>query len=251
MGWHKFKSLTCAERGLFLQLLILCKMGSDNGHVCVSSMSELAATCSVHRSTCAKFVTKLAQMATVVVSKSRHGSLDIYIPKYVHWQGLTAKDVHNEMKSGVEKSTQKSRQAEQSRAEQSKPKQSSAPTTKLEKLNQYISSHQEQIRDKATIACGSFPGDGWIRTALAEMRDYVKDNEDNPKYTMERPGGRMLNWFKTAKKIQDEKKDREKNKFNVYRSDGTHFEDAPRRSGPGSDLTALGEVVKKITGGSE
>ena len=219
MGKDWFKSLTCAERGLFFQLLLLCKMGDDNGHICVSGMSDLASTCGLHRSTCAKFVTKLAHLSTLVVSKNQHGSLDIFLPKYVEYQEMTAQDVHKKMRNRVEKPTRKTRQREQTKPDQTRPEQTTAPLIieepkdnrkPIEKFNQWIEKNQaDDLTDMIKAALG-VTREGllhesewkWAKHQIDKMRVWIIGNPDKEK----KKWGRFIaNWLNTAASDMTEK----------------------------------------------
>lgn len=210
-----FKSLTCNERGLFLQLLIICKETLDNGHVIVSSFTELGARCGLHRTTCAKIAAKFDTTRTVVMSKDRHGSIDIYIPKYLEYQEMTTKDVVKMMRSNVEKPTPKSRQPEQSKPKQTKPNHSITrkprepkpedPRKPIQVLNDYIEKNQTTItafarpyRNISENECPSWFWD-WIKFEIDKMRGWIiAKSSDDPKYKITRPGGFMSGWLKRA-----------------------------------------------------
>ena len=97
-------SLSCAQRGLFLQLILMAKEG-ENSVVRTPSYSALALASGVDDSTCAKYLGKFADSGKIEVTKDEYGTLCIRIVKFDFWQGVTPnRDGRKRVVSDSEKS---------------------------------------------------------------------------------------------------------------------------------------------------
>jgi len=87
-----WKQLKAAGRGAVCEMLLMIKEQHDNGHLVVSSMSNLAAELSINRKVMSQLVTFLTTTGTLQVVKNDRHLLHLYFPKYIKWQKITVKE---------------------------------------------------------------------------------------------------------------------------------------------------------------
>lgn len=87
-----FLKLSCAERGLFMQLILDAKIQGGTGTVRYRSVTDLASSAALHRHTCGKFVANFATDKRIELRKDDSGVIEIIIPKYKYWQEVRGSD---------------------------------------------------------------------------------------------------------------------------------------------------------------
>ncbi len=120
------------QRGCYLQLLLLCKDGADNGHLCYKNVTELSVLLSIDVRTTRKVVTFLRQNCCINVPKSTDGLFRIFVPKYVFYQELDARDHAKHIQTKDVDSPPKSVLPDQTILNQTRPDQSKSETDSLD-----------------------------------------------------------------------------------------------------------------------
>lgn len=118
----KFVSLSMAQRGAYLQLLIAAKRGRDDGTVCYRNEAALGYDWGCDRKTCGKTLGILAEKSLCTYSQNGDGVILIEIPNYKQWQEIAVEEVREKSRKNPGKIP--STRAEQSRADQTRPDQS-------------------------------------------------------------------------------------------------------------------------------
>lgn len=105
-GW--FLGLSCLARGLWIQLIIAAKAGSETGQVWGKSWAQLGQRWGLSRETCAKNLRKFADAGKVSLQIEGNGTILITIHNYLLWQGIKgpkeAVELHRKRKKPCEKS---------------------------------------------------------------------------------------------------------------------------------------------------
>lgn len=125
------QSLSCNQRGLFLQLLIFGKRAGGLGVISGRSYSAMALRSGLDDSTCAKFLRKFANDGKIELTVSPNRVIKIVISNYEFWQGLKGeKGVHEKVseRRKLREDSPKIRRINKSQANksQSKPSNMSA-----------------------------------------------------------------------------------------------------------------------------
>ena len=122
MGEDWWKLANGLQRGCYLQLLLLCKDGADNGHLCYKNVTELSVLLSIDVRTTRKVVTFLEHNSCINAPECAEGLFRLFIPKYKFYQELDAKDHAKHIQSKAAKSPPKRVLPDQTRPD-SKPDQ--------------------------------------------------------------------------------------------------------------------------------
>lgn len=83
-----FVSLSCAQRGFFLQLIVLAKMWGDTGVITVKSCHALSQNVGLDGKTTRKFLGDFLSRGTLTLLSDGPKILSIKITNYEYWQGL-------------------------------------------------------------------------------------------------------------------------------------------------------------------
>ncbi len=121
MGEKWWKLANGVQRGCYLQLLLLCKDGADNGHLCYRNVMELSVLFSIDRRTTYKVLTFLSQNCCINVEYEDSGMVNIFIPKYKFYQDLDAKSHAKHIASKRAKPPRKSALLNQTKPDQTRP----------------------------------------------------------------------------------------------------------------------------------
>lgn len=82
-----FVSLSLAERGAWLQLIVYAKMNGDTGKIGVSSGAALGSVWGCDGKTSRKFLGNFHEASKIHLKETPHGSLEITIVNYKKYQG--------------------------------------------------------------------------------------------------------------------------------------------------------------------
>jgi len=130
-----FLSLTCNQRGVWLQLIILAKRNGDTGGFFVRNYSLLAQQVGCDRTNLAKILKYFHETDHIKISEAEKCCL-IEIPKYDYWQRLTEKEFQSQRGNTCVK-------AHKTKPNQTKPNQT--------KPNHSDTNQQDQIPYKEII----------------------------------------------------------------------------------------------------
>ncbi len=87
-----FLGLSNAQRGLWLQLICLAKLGGDSGRIAARGFASLAQQCGMDRATLQKTLRKFESDGRIELLSNPEGTLIVRIPSYQYYQSLRAKN---------------------------------------------------------------------------------------------------------------------------------------------------------------
>lgn len=281
-----YLSLSGLERGIFLQLIILCKLHRDDGKITVENYSQLGHMLGIERRTCARVVSRLvgkmllkltpkhekgpggAHVASSsMVELPQHGSkitdkvFVIEIPKYVFWQQLRR---WSDSKITEAKQENSRPRAEQKRSEQSIAEQTAnlnvdnsrkrmiVEPSGNQKLDSYRQWKLDNYDDLLKLS-EQYEKQGGIEWVKPHTQDIETDIIENPVKYLQIGGQKWLNWVKGWLKRSAEQNQTGNSGLKEPMSADEeeqhykqHRDNASTRGS--SDPTALGEAIKKATG---
>ena len=117
----EFLSLSMGQRGAYVQLIIACKNGRDDGMVSYRDGTALGSAWGCDRKTCGKVLGILAEKSLCTYTKNGSGVITIQLPNYKQWQEMTVDEVRQKRRKNVTKIP--SLRPDQIKADQSKAEQ--------------------------------------------------------------------------------------------------------------------------------
>lgn len=117
-----FTGLTCNQRGVWFQLLLLAKLHGDSGIFCYRSVAALSSVCGCDRGNLSKILADFHATNHIVLNRVGK-STQIEIPNYIKWQELKVSNPRADSGNTCEK-PRKSR-PEQTRADKKEYHESS------------------------------------------------------------------------------------------------------------------------------
>jgi len=90
-----FVSLSCTQRGIYLQLLLMCKDRGDNGTFSSRSYAALASDLGTDRRTLAYVLDIFVAMSRLSYTHGDKKTIVVHIPNYLKWQGIEQKTVRS------------------------------------------------------------------------------------------------------------------------------------------------------------
>lgn len=100
-----FVEMSCLERGIMLQLLLLCKIQGDSGTIRVRNWSHLAHDLGLNRKTLSRTASVFTQRKRIFTHITESGAIEITVPKYREYQELTSGQQVTARQRGVGKNT--------------------------------------------------------------------------------------------------------------------------------------------------
>lgn len=83
-----FVSLPAIGRAIFLQLIIVAKLGGDTGEICTRSIPTLATTCGTDRKTMWRWLGKFDLDRKIIIEEKSPTLIRLRIANYLKWQGV-------------------------------------------------------------------------------------------------------------------------------------------------------------------
>jgi len=212
-----FLGLSASMRGVFLQLVILCKHLGDTGDIHVAKMSHLCTTLAVDRRTLRLFIDKSVIAGEIKLLNPGDKGVHIRVVKYKYWQEVTAREIAEAEK---QKGTHERHlchphfdtRPDQTRPDQTRPDQTrpDPPTqnvdnsekerTPFESYKAYVEGHEDKVRellDTEGYRDLGFWKDVWRVIIVGEISAYLKANGNKAAEILGRVDhGNWLNYIK-------------------------------------------------------
>lgn len=181
----EFLSLSMAQRGAYVQLILACKNGRDDGMVSYRDGTALGSAWGCDRKTSGKTLGILAEKSLCSYSKNDGGVITIRLPNYKRWQDMTVEKVREKRRkipAKIPPLRPDQIRADKTRPDKSKPEQSSGkkpepskrkiPDTDHGRLIQYWSNlYEERFEAKYDFKGGQ---DGSIIKRLLKTFGFEK-----------------------------------------------------------------------------
>ena len=117
------QSLSGCERGVFIQLVILCRKSGDFSKIYTRSYPVLAGNLGVDGKTARKILGKFHEAGKIIIKNTESGSIQIELPNYQFWQDLRPEKESRELVKNRGKVREKSGKSLASKPSQEKPSQ--------------------------------------------------------------------------------------------------------------------------------
>ena len=285
---REYLSLSGLERGIFLQLIILCKLQRDDGQIVVENYSQLGHLLAVERRTCARVVSKLvgkmllkvtppvrenaecargvsSSMAKLLLTDGKNPDriIVLEIPKYKFWQDLRT---WKNGKITVQESKKSRGRGEVSRGEVSRGEVSTGSgelanvdnskekkettSSKLDDYRKWKTDHQAELV-AISETYSKLGGVEWVKSHTQDIeRDIILNPVKYEPISGETWANWVKGWLKRSAEAPEAKESLPTSPITAEQ-EAKHYEqhkDTARSRG-GSEPTSIGDVIKKETGG--
>lgn len=191
-----FQTLTCNQRGVWLQLIILAKDRGRSGGIFYKSCSGLAHDLGIDRSTLGRTLRKFQQAMNIDLDWKKNGELSIHIRNFKFYQEIaTPKNPDRPVEKSTKKKSYNKIRLDKTRLDKSR-------ATPIERFEKWIPKNQHII---SALAQDLKLSETVVEFEIGKMKAWVRG--DPVKGNKKLWGKFVSNWLKREVQKLKEKKD--------------------------------------------